>query len=267
MADKVAFAIGAHPDDIEFMMAGTLMLLKRAGWECHYMTIANGSCGSQVYSAAELRKIRRKEAMNGAKIIGAVFHESLVDDLEIFYEQKLIRRVASIIRQVKPRIILTHSPQDYMEDHMNTCRVVVTAAFVRSAPNYRVSPPRRAINDDVTIYHCMPNGLRDQLRRRVIPGLFVNTTAVQEQKRAALAEHKSQREWLDSTQKMDLYLNTMEEFALDMGRMSQKFKYAEGFRRHLHYGFCNADDDPLKEALGDDCLINEAFEKALEQGF
>jgi LmbE family N-acetylglucosaminyl deacetylase len=154
-----------------------------------------------------------------------------------------------------------------MEDHMNTCRVVVTAAFVRSAPNYRVIPPRKIINDDVTIYHSMPNGLRDQLRRRVIPGLFVNTTAVQEQKCAALAEHKSQREWLDSTQKMDLYLKTMEEFALDMGKMSGKFKYAEGFRRHLHYGFCGENDDPLKDALGEDCLINEAYEKALEEGF
>ena len=42
-----AFAVAAHPDDIEFMMAGTLILLGRAGYELHYMTIANGSCGSE----------------------------------------------------------------------------------------------------------------------------------------------------------------------------------------------------------------------------
>ncbi len=263
---KIVFAIGAHPDDIEFMMAGTLILLRRAGWECHYMNVANGSCGSQVYSDAKLRKIRRQEAINGAKLIGAIYHESLVDDLEIFYEQRLIRRLASIIREVRPRVILTHPPQDYMEDHTNTCRLVVTAAFVRGAPNYRVIPPRKMINDDVTIYHCMPNGLRDQLRRRVIPGAFVNTTEVQDLKRAALAQHKSQRQWLDSTQKMDLYLDTMEQYALDVGRMSGRFKYAEGWRRHLHYGFCEELADPLKEALGTDYLINEAYEKALEQG-
>ncbi len=266
MAKNVVLAIGAHPDDIEFMMAGTLILLKKMGWECHYLNIANGSCGSQVYSAAKLRKIRRQEAIRAAKILGAIYHESLVDDLEIFYEQKLIRRVASIIREVKPRILLTHSPQDYMEDHTNTCRITVTAAFVRAAPNYRVIPPRKAINDDVTIYHCMPQGLRDPLRRRVIPGAFVNTTGVQEIKRTALAEHKSQKQWLDSTQKMDLYLNTMEEFALQMGRMSGKFKFAEGWRRHLHYGYCNESDDPLKEVLGENYLINERYEKALEIG-
>ena len=45
MSDRV-FAIAAHPDDIEFVMAGTMMLLDDAGYELHYMNIANGSCGS-----------------------------------------------------------------------------------------------------------------------------------------------------------------------------------------------------------------------------
>ena len=41
---KVAFAIACHPDDIEFMMAGTLTRLKEdLGYEIHYMNIANGS--------------------------------------------------------------------------------------------------------------------------------------------------------------------------------------------------------------------------------
>ena len=42
-----AMAIAAHPDDIEFLMAGTLRLLAEAGWETHYLTVANGSCGSR----------------------------------------------------------------------------------------------------------------------------------------------------------------------------------------------------------------------------
>ena len=31
-----AFAVSAHPDDIEFFMAGTMILLGRAGYELHY---------------------------------------------------------------------------------------------------------------------------------------------------------------------------------------------------------------------------------------
>ena len=52
-ASHAAFAIGAHPDDIEFYMAGTLLLLKQAGCEIHYMNLASGNCGSVHDGAAE----------------------------------------------------------------------------------------------------------------------------------------------------------------------------------------------------------------------
>ena len=58
-----AFAISAHPDDIEFMMAGTVVLLKEAGCEVHYMTAANGSCGTNQYDAATIIRMRREESM------------------------------------------------------------------------------------------------------------------------------------------------------------------------------------------------------------
>lgn len=57
----VAFAIGAHPDDIEFRKAGTLRLLQQAGWEIHYLNIANGCCGSTRHPAATLRQMRAAE--------------------------------------------------------------------------------------------------------------------------------------------------------------------------------------------------------------
>ena len=42
----------------------------------------------------------------------------------------------------------------------------------------------------------------------------------------------------------------------EVGRMSGRFRYAEGWRRHLHLGFCAPGADPLREALGD--LVLEA---------
>ena len=76
--DKRAFAVGAHPDDIEFMMAGTLMLLGQAGWELHYMNVANGSCGSVTTGAAETIVIRTQEARRAAQAIGATFHQPML---------------------------------------------------------------------------------------------------------------------------------------------------------------------------------------------
>lgn len=259
-------AIGAHPDDIEFYMAGTLLMLKQAGYEIHYLNLANGSCGSAEYSAAMTRSIRNTEGRAAAKILGAQFHPSLTEDLEIIYNLELLRALAAIIREVKPGIVLTHSPQDYMEDHTNTSRLAVTAAFTRGMPNFRTAPSRPPADYKVTVYHGLPLGLCDQLRRRLVPGSFVNTTSVHKTQLNALQAHKSQQRWLDVSQGLNSYLLAMEDMQLEVGRLSEKFKYAEGWRRHLHLGFCEPEADPLKQALGKNYLVNEAYERGLQGG-
>jgi hypothetical protein len=85
-------------------------------------------------------------------------------------------------------------------------------------------------------------------------------------KREALAAHKSQRGWLDTSQGISSFLLAMENMRLEVGRMSKRFKCAEGWRRHLHLGFSATDDDPLDEALGRNYLVNAAYENMLEQG-
>lgn len=261
-----AFALAAHPDDIEFMMAGTLLLLREAGWEIHCLNIASGNCGSMEHPSATVRRIRRREAIEACRILGAHHHPSLADDLEIFYDLQTILRLAAVIREVNPAILLVPSPQDYMEDHTNACRLAVSAAFVRGMPNVKTVPSRPPVNGEVTVYHAMPHGLRDSLRRRIAPGAFVNVAPVYEAKRAALGAHLSQKRWLDATQGMDSYLKVMDGFAREVGRMSRRFQLAEGWRRHLHYGFCAAEADPLRDALGKNYLINRKYEQNLEKG-
>jgi LmbE family N-acetylglucosaminyl deacetylase len=263
---QTVLAVAAHPDDIELMMAGTLLLLKRAGYEIHCMTVASGSCGSVEYHAATTRAVRRRESQRAAQILGARFHPCLVDDLEVFFELRTLRRLAAVVREVAPKIVLTHSPQDYMEDHTNTCRLAVSAAFARGMRNFKTQPARRPVDGDVTIYHAMPHGLRDPLRRRVVPGAFVNTTSVHALKRQGLAAHRSQKAWLDASQGMDSYLRAMDEMSLAVGRMSRRFQHAEGWRRHSHLGYCAPDADPLREALGKHYLANTAYERELGEG-
>lgn len=267
MPPKTAIAIGAHPDDIEFYMAGTLLMLKKAGYEIHYLNLASGNCGSSEYNSAAARSIRKKEARAAAKILGAKFHDSITDDLEIIYSLDLLRKLSAIIREVKPSVVLTHPPQDYMEDHTNACRLAVSAAFTRGMPNFKTTPSRSTAEYETTVYHSMPHGFRDGLRRRVIAGAYVNISAVHKIKRDALAAHKSQQRWLDVSQGLNSYLLTMEEMSLEVGRMSKRFQQAEGWRRHLHFGFCSADADPLRDALGRNYFVNRSYEESLEQGF
>lgn len=263
MSRPSAIAIAAHPDDIEFTMAGTLCLLEEAGYDTHYLNVSTGSCGSLKWKPGPLRKIRRDEARKSAALLGAQHHESGADDLEILYSVPLLRWLTGIIREVKPTIVLTHPPEDYMEDHMNTCRLAVTAAFSRGIRNFVSKPSQPAWSGATTVYHAMPVGLQDALRRPVTAGAWVNTTSVQATKLAALACHESQHSWLQATQGMNSYLRDMEETSLAVGRQSKRFKHAEGWHRHSHMGFCGVNDDPLREALGKNYLLNRAFEKSI----
>ena len=263
MNTKVAIAIAAHPDDIEFCMAGTLVLLKRAGYGIHYMTLASGSCGSTRTNASQTKAIRAREARNAARILGAEFHPCLTDDLEILYGLELLRPLAAVIREVKPGIVLTHSPQDYMEDHMTTARLAVTAAFARGMTNFRTVPSRKAGDFDTSVYHAMPHGLCDGMRRQIVPGAFVNTTGVHEIKRRALAAHESQQSWLEESQGFNSMLKEMDGMSRVLGGLSRRFTHAEGWRRHLHLGLARQETDPLRAALGGACLVNKEFEENL----
>jgi hypothetical protein len=109
----------------------------------------------------------------------------------------------------------------------------------------------------------MPHGLCDPLRQKLQASSYVNTASVHAQKRESLAAHESQKHWLDVSQGMDSYLVSMNEASRAVGKLSGQFEFAEGWRRHLHLGFSAAEIDPLKDALGDLCLINDACEAQL----
>jgi N-acetylglucosamine malate deacetylase 1 len=262
----VAMALHAHPDDIEFTMAGTLYLLGEAGYDLHYMNVADGCCGSMEEGRQETAERRLEEAREAADTLGATFHPPIGQDMDIFYNREMLAKLAAVIRDVKPAILLVPSPQDYMEDHINTCRLAVSAAFARSMPNFPTDPPREPYTGDVVVYHALPWGMRDPLRRRVNAGLYVDVSSVMLIKRAALACHRSQKEWLDATQGLDSYLKTMEDMAHAAGRMSGRFDHAEAWRRHLHLGFAGEDDDPLRDALGDKAFVCDNYEAYLDEG-
>jgi LmbE family N-acetylglucosaminyl deacetylase len=248
--NRTALAIAAHPDDIEFWMAGTLLLLKQAGWEIHCLNVASGSLGSLVMSAERTRRTRRAEAQRAAKVLGAVWHPPFADDMEVLYTLPLLRKVAAVVRKVNPAIVLTHPPQDYMEDHTETCRLAVTAAFCKTFPNFVSNPRTKPGSGDTTVYHCMPHLLSTPLGKRVHPHAYADISSVMDTKTAALAAHACQKDWLDKTQGMDSYLKSMQDFALTLGTESGRFRFAEGWKRHLHAGFCAADADPLATVLG-----------------
>lgn len=255
---KSVLAIAAHPDDIEFVMAGTLMQLASAGWEIHYFNIANGCCGTAELSREACAAVRLEEARRAAKLLSASFYPPIRDDLKIFYDHPTHAEVAAVVRTAKPSIILTHSPVDYMEDHQNTARLAVGAAFVRGMPNFDCSPNVVCFDQDVAVYHAQPHGNCDPLGHRVYPTHVVDVTSLLDRKRELLACHESQDLWLDTSQRMSNYLQSMQDMNHEVGGMTPNFKFAEGWRKHVHLGLSGAGFDPLKDAL-DSVLPNSLY--------
>lgn len=258
-------AVFAHPDDIEFVAAGTLLQLRERGWELHYMNLCSGNCGSNMITGRELARIRLGEARQAARLLGARFYPPICDDLELNYTTPFLRKVAAVVRESRARIVLTHSPVDYMEDHTFAARLAVTAAFAHCIPNFHSAPQREVYGGGVAVYHAMPHGLRTPLRKGVRAGLYVDTAGGMEAQKQALAAHKSQGQWLESSQGMASHVESMVRAARQVGALSGKFEFAEGWRRRLHLGFQAEDTDPLREALGSACSVDEAYERSLEQ--
>lgn len=232
-------------------MSGTLFLLKERGCIVHYMNIANGNCGSLRHGREELARIRREESMAACAFLGARYHESVTNDLEVFYEDRLIRKVSAVVREVRPDMLFLMSPQDYMEDHMNACRLGATAAFCKGMPNYSTDPEREAYQGDITLYHSLPYGLSDALARPVAADFYVDVSSVIEKKKEMLGKHLSQQPWLDASQGLNSYIATMVSMCSEVGSRTGRFALAEGFRYHSHLGFSGARMDPLKEILSE----------------
>src|SRR4029079_1936404 len=95
-------AVMAHPDDIELTCAGTLILLKRAGWDVHLATMTAGDLGSMRHSRAAIAKIRRKEAAASARLLGAGYTCLGFDDLTVSYGAASKRVVTGLLRAGPP---------------------------------------------------------------------------------------------------------------------------------------------------------------------
>src|ERR1043165_443367 len=95
-------AVMAHPDDVELLCAGTLILLRQAGWDVHIATMTAGDLGSMKPSRAAISKIRRKEAAASAKLLGAGYTCLGFDDLTVAYGAESKRVVTGLLRAAQP---------------------------------------------------------------------------------------------------------------------------------------------------------------------
>src|SRR5437763_15808493 len=115
---RTVLSVLAHPDDAEFLCAGTLIRLQREhGFEVHIASMTPGDCGSADLGPLEIARARRAEGAAAAALLGATYHCLEEHDLLIVYGERTLEKVTRLLRLVRPDIVLTHSPSDYMVDH------------------------------------------------------------------------------------------------------------------------------------------------------
>ena len=96
--NKRILAIHAHPDDVEFQCAGTLLLLRERGCIITIATMTPGDCGTAEMSAEQIAAVRRSEAKSAADILGADYHCLEFRDLQIVHDNPSRRRVTEKCR-------------------------------------------------------------------------------------------------------------------------------------------------------------------------
>jgi LmbE family N-acetylglucosaminyl deacetylase len=246
---ELVLSVLAHPDDAEFLCAGTLTRLAREhGWQVHIATMTPGDCGSAQLPPDEISRIRRGEGTAAAAVLGGAYHCLEERDLLVAYNEHALERVTRLLREVRPRVVLTHSPADYMLDHEMTSTLVRAAAFGAPVPNFfrdRDHPP--PLERIPHLYYCDPIEGKDALGREVAPEFCTDISPVIDTKARMLACHASQRDWLLKHHGMDQYLQSMRDWGAARGRR-HNVAFAEGFRQHLGHSY--PQDNLVGQLLG-----------------
>lgn len=171
-----ALIIGAHPDDPETGCGGTILQLKKNGYDVIAVYMTKGERGIQGKNLDEAAEIRVQEAINACKIleIKPIFMSQIDGNTEINKERYLEMR--NLIKSENPDIVFTHWPIDSHPDH-RVCSLLVYDAWRRLDYSFEL------------YYFEVMSGTQTQLFQATD---YVDISNVAEQKRIACYCHKSQ---------------------------------------------------------------------------
>jgi LmbE family N-acetylglucosaminyl deacetylase len=242
---RTVLAVGAHPDDVEILCAGTLALLHANGWKVECATMTPGDCGSTTRTRGDISAIRKKEAASSAALLNGNYQCMECDDIFIAYDRPTLLKVIKLVRQVKPDIVFTMSPEDYMVDHEITSDLVRTACFSAGMNNIDTDgiEPFPGIPH---LYYLDPMEGKDALGSVIHPTTIVDISSTIGKKEQMFLCHESQRSWLMAHHGVDEYVESMRTLSTMRGKMVG-VQYAEGFRQYLGHAY--PQDNILKQEL------------------
>ena len=110
-------AVGAHPDDVELLGAGTLARAKSDGAAIGIAVLCRGDGGQPPKPIRNLAVVRRREMEAAARLLGAELFRGNVRDGRLADDRPTRLLLAEIYRRFRPTLVLAHSSADYHTDH------------------------------------------------------------------------------------------------------------------------------------------------------
>ncbi len=224
-----ALAVVAHPDDIDFGMAGTIARLTGDGVAVAYCLVTSGDAGGDSSTTTNEERAREREAEQTAAAA-----ELGVNDLTFLHYPDgrvevtldLRRDIARVIRRWRPDLVLTQNPERNWE------------RIFASHPDHLAAGEAtlRAVYPDARNPHAFPELLSEGLEPHVVPevwvgggvnGFAVDITDTVERKLAALKRHVSQ---VGGREDLDEMVRAWASATADAAGLASG-RFAEGFRR------------------------------------
>lgn len=221
--------VTAHPDDVDFGVAGTVACWTGDGCEVVYCVITDGEAGGfdPGVPRSEMPAIRRAEQVEAASLVGVSEVRFLgYPDGRLMPSIDLRRDLARVIRQVRPDRVVCQSPERNWErifashpDHLAAGEATLAAVYPDARNPFAFEELAELEAHSVTEVWIMGAPSSD---------VFVDVTSTFEQKLAALRAHVSQE--TDRSGRLEPMLRqwmgaNAQAAGLPEGRL------AEGFRR------------------------------------
>lgn len=213
-------AFGAHADDVEIGMAGTIAKLTSEGNRVGICDLTDADLSSN--GNVELRKL---EAAKAAELLNISMRTSLAfPDRGLYLKEEYIREIARVIRTYKPRIVFAPYFEDRHPDHGNCASLVEEAVFSAGIRKYETEGNESAHRVE-RVYFYMINGFHN-------PDFTIDISQFIDKKLQALREYKSQFEQTDvsyNTPLVNGYIETVEARERMFGKLVG-VTFAEGFK-------------------------------------
>ncbi len=186
-SNERVLAVVAHPDDADYLCAGTLARAKADGAAVGICVLCQGDRGQPAVPIENLVEVRRAEMAAAAKIVGATLLRGTCSDGHLLDVPEQREVLIERYRQFRPTLVLAHSPRDYHSDHRAAAALAEAASWYCTSTGH--ASPSLAMASQPTVWWMDTINMTE-----FDPGFFIDITDCLDIKRQMLACHTSQLE-------------------------------------------------------------------------